>query len=51
MGDDEIYRNHQLAVVLYSGQFAKSRPDAARRFMRAYLRAARDITMRSRMAG
>src|SRR5665647_2024100 len=42
MGDDEIYPDHQLAVVLYSGQFIKDNPDAARRFMRAYLKAARD---------
>jgi NitT/TauT family transport system substrate-binding protein len=42
MGDDEIYPNHQLAVVLYSGSFAKANPDAAKRFMRAYLRAVRD---------
>lgn len=42
MGDDEIYPNHQLAVVLYAGDFIKSNPDAARRFMRAYLRAVRD---------
>jgi NitT/TauT family transport system substrate-binding protein len=42
MGDDEIYPNHQLAVVLYSGAFIKNNPDAARRFMRAYLRAVRD---------
>ncbi|MDB5764653.1 MAG: tauA [Herminiimonas sp.] len=42
MGDDVIYPNHQLAVVLYSGAFAKSNPDAAKRFMRAYLRAVRD---------
>jgi NitT/TauT family transport system substrate-binding protein len=42
MGDDSIYPNHQLAVVLYGGGFAKSNPDAARRFMRAYLRAVRD---------
>ena len=42
MGDDEIYPNHQLAVVLYSGAFIKSKPDAARRFMRAYVRAIRD---------
>ncbi len=42
MGDDAIYPNHQLAVVLYSGQFIKQNPDAAKRFMRAYLRAARD---------
>src|SRR5438270_1253348 len=42
MGDDEIYPNHQLAVILYGGQFIKEQPDAARRFMRAYLRAVRD---------
>lgn len=42
MGDDVIYPNHQLAVVLYSGTFIKSNPDAAKRFMRAYLRAVRD---------
>jgi NitT/TauT family transport system substrate-binding protein len=42
MGDDVIYPNHQLAVVLYSGAFIKSQPDAAKRFMRAYLRAVRD---------
>ena len=42
MGDDEIYPYHQLAVVLYSGDFVKTNPDAAKRFMRAYLRAVRD---------
>ena len=42
MGDDVMYPNHQLAVVLYSGNFIKANPDAAKRFMRAYLRAARD---------
>ena len=42
MGDDRIYPNHQLAVVLYSGAFIKNNPDAGKRFMRAYLRAARD---------
>jgi NitT/TauT family transport system substrate-binding protein len=42
MGDDQIYPNHQLAVVLYSGAFIKSNPDAGKRFMRAYLRAVRD---------
>ena len=42
MGDDVIYPNHQLAVVLYSGQFIKENPNAAKRFMRAYLKAARD---------
>ena len=42
MGDDAIYPNHQLAVVLYSGTFTKAQPEAARRFMRAYLRGIRD---------
>ena len=41
MGDDRIYPNHQLAVVLYSAAFIKDNPDAGKRFMRAYLRAAR----------
>jgi len=42
MGDDEIYPNHQLAVVLYSGDFIKQKPEAAKGFMRAYIRAVRD---------
>jgi NitT/TauT family transport system substrate-binding protein len=42
LGDDAIYPNHQLAVVLYGGHFIKASPDAARRFMRAWLKAARD---------
>ena len=42
IGDDEVYPNHQLAVVLYSGPFAREKPEAARRFMRAYLRGVRD---------
>ncbi|MDQ6618981.1 MAG: ABC transporter substrate-binding protein [Pseudomonadota bacterium] len=42
MGDDEIYPNHQLAVVLYSDEFIKKNPDAAKRFMKAYLRGVRD---------
>ena len=42
MGDDAIYPNHQLSVVLYSGNFIKTNPVAARGFMRAYLRAVRD---------
>jgi NitT/TauT family transport system substrate-binding protein len=41
-GDDEIYPNHQLAVVLYGGSFIKDNPAIARKFMRAYLRAVRD---------
>jgi NitT/TauT family transport system substrate-binding protein len=43
MGDDQIYPNHQLATVFYSGQFIKSKPEAARKFMRAYLRGVRDF--------
>lgn len=39
--DDEILPNHQIAVLLYSEEFALRRPDAARRFMRAYIRAVR----------
>lgn len=42
MGDDAIYPNHQLAVVLYGGDFAARRPEVARRFMRAYLKGVRD---------
>ena len=38
--DDEIIPNHQIAVLLYSETFAR-KTDAARRFMRAYLRAVR----------
>jgi len=39
--DDEILPNHQIAVLLYSEDFALKRPEAARRFMRAYIRAVR----------
>jgi NitT/TauT family transport system substrate-binding protein len=39
--DDEILPNHQIAVLLYSEEFALKRSDAARQFMRAYLRAVR----------
>jgi NitT/TauT family transport system substrate-binding protein len=39
--DDEILPGHQIAVLLYSEDFALRRADAARRFMRAYLRAVR----------
>ena len=40
-GDDEILPNHQIAVLLYSENFVAKRSDAARAFMRAYLRAVR----------
>ncbi|MFL4969382.1 MAG: ABC transporter substrate-binding protein [Xanthobacteraceae bacterium] len=39
--DDEILPHHQIAVLLYSEDFALKRQDAARRFMRAYIRAVR----------
>jgi NitT/TauT family transport system substrate-binding protein len=42
MGDDEIYPDHQLSVVLYSGRFIEEQRDVALRFMTAYLRAVRD---------
>jgi NitT/TauT family transport system substrate-binding protein len=42
VGDDVLYPNHQAAVILYSGQFAKN-ADVATRFMKAYLRGVRDF--------
>ena len=39
--DDEVLPHHQIAVLLYSENFALKQPDAARRFMRAYVRAIR----------
>jgi NitT/TauT family transport system substrate-binding protein len=42
MGDDQIYPNHQLAVVLYASTFIHDHPDTAKAFMRAYLHAVRD---------
>jgi NitT/TauT family transport system substrate-binding protein len=38
--DDEIIPNHQIAVLLYSENFAKN-PDTGKRFMRAYLKGVR----------
>lgn len=40
--EDEFYPNHQIAVILYSGRFIKENPDAAKRYMVAYLKALRD---------
>ena len=40
-GDDTWYPNQQLAVVLYSVDFATKRADVANRFMVAYVRALR----------
>lgn len=42
MGDDKLYPNHQLAVVLYASDFGRHRPEVARKFMRAYLKGVRD---------
>ena len=39
--NDETNPDHQVAVILYSGEFAK-KTDAANRFMVAYLRGVRD---------
>jgi len=41
-GGDVIDPNHQLAVVLYGDSFIKKQPEVAKKFMRAYIRAARD---------
>ncbi len=42
VGDDVIYPNHQLAVVLYGGDFINKRREIAKKFMRAYIKAVRD---------
>lgn len=39
---DEFYPGQQVAVVFYGKDFAEQRPEVGRRFMLAYLRAARD---------
>ncbi|MDB5776472.1 MAG: transporter substrate-binding protein [Herbaspirillum sp.] len=41
-GNDVIYPGQQTAVVLYSGEFIKNQPEAAQKFMRAYLKGVRD---------
>ena len=40
--DDEVFPGHQIAVIFYSGKFAKDRPHAGRKFMKAFLRGVRD---------
>jgi NitT/TauT family transport system substrate-binding protein len=52
--DDEILPNHQIAVLLYSEEFALRQADAAKRFMRAYIRGVRfynDALENGRLAG
>ena len=38
----QVYPDHQLAVLLYGGDFIKKSPEIAKKFMRAYIKAARD---------
>jgi NitT/TauT family transport system substrate-binding protein len=40
-GSDVYYPNEQITVVVYANQFAQGKPDLARRFMVAYVRALR----------
>jgi len=40
--DAEIYPDHQNAVLLYGAPFTDRQPQAAQKFMRAYLRGVRD---------
>jgi len=42
VGDDVIYPNHQLAVVIYGGDFIRDNLTVAKKFMRAYIRGVRD---------
>jgi NitT/TauT family transport system substrate-binding protein len=52
--DDEVIPRHQIAVLLYSEDFALRRPEVAKRFMRAYLKAVRfynDALKGGRFAG
>jgi NitT/TauT family transport system substrate-binding protein len=39
--DYDVYPVHQISAILYSGRFAKTNPDVARKFMRAFLRGVR----------
>ena len=43
-GDDEIYPGHQIATIFYTGAFIRNKPDAARKFMRAYIAGVRDYS-------
>jgi NitT/TauT family transport system substrate-binding protein len=38
---DKVYGDQQVAVLLYSGEFIKNRPEVAKKFMIAYLKGAR----------
>ena len=41
MGNDQIYPNQQLTVLMYGGPFIASRRDVAQKFMLAYLKGVR----------
>jgi NitT/TauT family transport system substrate-binding protein len=41
LGVDEFYPDYQTAVTFYGEKFIKEKPDAAKKFMRALIRAAR----------
>jgi NitT/TauT family transport system substrate-binding protein len=52
--DDEVSPNHQIAVLLYSEGFVTTKPELAKKFMRAYIRAVRfynDALRDGRLAG
>jgi NitT/TauT family transport system substrate-binding protein len=38
----DVYPNYELSLVLFGEKFQKQRPDVARRYLRAFLRGARD---------
>jgi NitT/TauT family transport system substrate-binding protein len=41
MGDDAWYPNQEISVLIYGGAFIRNHRDLAKKFMRAYIRAAR----------
>ena len=41
MGFEDVYPNQQIALILYGGDFIKNKPELARKWMVAYLKAAR----------
>jgi NitT/TauT family transport system substrate-binding protein len=52
--DDKVYPNQQVAVLLYGGDFVKKQPEVAKKFMIAYIKAARfynDALKDGRFAG
>ena len=42
LGDDVAYPNHEIAVIFLTGKFMTEKPDAAKRFLKAFLRGVRD---------